>query len=159
MEKRATASISTEYVDMPTDLIELVNIQLNTTSQSKLTFYTPGQMDKFKPSQTTGQPKYYTIIGTEFQFKPVPDATYTAELAYIARFAAFSGDSDTNWLLTNHPDVYLFGALVAAGPYVSDEKLTTWAAIYQNAIESLNDMDKNASHSGGILQRTGSTTE
>lgn len=152
MEKRATASISTEYVDMPTDFILQRNIQLNTTNQCRLKFYTPEQMDMYNPSQTTGQPKVYSIIGTEFQFKPIPDTTYTAEIAYFARFSSLSGDSDTNWLLTNQPEIYLYGALLASAPFLEDDpRIQTWAALYANAVESINKQDDEARYSGAAL--------
>jgi len=153
MEKRATASISTEYVDMPTDFILQRNIQLNTAEQRRLKYLTPEQMDMYHSSQATGTPSVYSIIGTEFQFKPIPDTTYTAEIAYFARFSSLSGDNDTNWLLTNQPEVYLYGTLVAASPYLDDdEKIKTWAALYSNAVEGLNKQDKEARFSGAALR-------
>lgn len=158
MEKRATASISTEYVDMPSDFILQRNIQLNTTDQCRLKFYTPEQMDMYNPSQTTGQPKVYSIIGTEFQFKPIPDATYEAEIAYFARFTALSGDNDTNWLLTNQPEVYLYGSLLAASPFLEDDpRIQTWASLYANAVESLNKQDSEARYSGAALRMQSDT--
>lgn len=153
MEKRATTNISTEYVDMPTDFILARNIQLNTSSQERLKYLTPEQMDMYRPSQTTGKPRNYTIIGTEFQFKPVPDGTYEVEIAYLARFAALSGDNDTNWLLTNEPGIYLYGALVQASPYLRDDDRTKlWASLYNAEVESINKQDSEARYSGASLR-------
>jgi len=153
MEKRATASISTEYADMPTDFIEQRNIQLNTSSQERLKYLTPEQMDMYYPNQTAGQPKVYTIIGTEFQFKPVPDTAYTVEIAYFARFAALSGANDTNWLLTNAPEVYLYGALVGAKAFLDDDsRIVKWAQLYQAAVDGMNGQDKRARYSGAALR-------
>jgi len=153
MEKRAIADISTEYVDMPTDFILQRNIQLNTSSQERLKYLTPEQMDIYRPSQTTGKPKNYTIIGTEFQFKPVPDATYEVEIAYFARFSALSGDNDTNWLLTNQPGIYVYGALVQASPYVKDDERTAlWASLYNAEVKAINKQDNEARYSGASLQ-------
>jgi len=153
MEKRATASISTEYADMPTDFIEQRNIQINGTTQDRLQYLSPEQMDKFHSSQSTGTPTVYTIIGTEFQFKPVPDTSYTVEIAYFARFAAMSADNDTNWLLTNEPDTYVYASLIAAAPYLDeDPRLQTWAALYSEIVKTLNDQDKKARYSGATLR-------
>ena len=153
MEKRATTDISTEYVDMPTDFIMARNIQLNTSSQERLKYLTPEQMDMYRSSQTTGKPRNYTIIGTEFQFKPVPDGAYEVEIAYLARFAALSGDNDTNWLLTNQPGIYLYGALVQASPYLKDDERTKlWASLYNAEVESINKQDNEARYSGATLR-------
>jgi hypothetical protein len=153
MEKRATASISTEYADMPTDFILARNIQINSTGQDRLKYLTPEQMDIYHPAQTTGQPRVYSIIGTEFQFKPVPDATYEIEIAYFARFSALSGDNDTNWLLTNQPGIYLYGSLVQAAPYVDDDQRTAlWASLYNAEVEAINKQDNEARCSGAALQ-------
>ena len=153
MEKRATTNISTEYVDMPTDFIMARNIQLNTSSQERLKYLTPEQMDMYRSSQTTGKPRNYTIIGTEFQFKPVPDGAYEVEIAYLARFAALSGDNDTNWLLTNQPGIYLYGALVQASPYLKDDERTKlWASLYNAEVESINKQDNEARYSGATLR-------
>ena len=153
MEGRKTASISTEYVDIPTDFIEARNIQLNTTEQKRLKYVTPEQMDQFHPEQTTGEPKYYTIIGTEFQFKPIPDTSYTVEIAYYARFAALSGANDTNWLLTNMPEIYLYASLVQASPFLrDDDRVPLFATLYQSAVDSVNKQDKTARYSGATLR-------
>jgi len=154
MEKRVTASVSTEYFDLPTDYLEMLDIQLNTDPIRRLKYHTTHQMDTFAPSATTGEPTRYTIIGTEVQVKPVPDATYTLEVAYISKFTAFSDDTDTNWLLTNHPQIYLYGALVAAEPFLDNtEKAQIWGALYNSAVENLNNQDKNARHPGPLARR------
>lgn len=153
MEKRATASISTEYADMPTDFILQRNIQINGTEQKRLKYLTPEQMDMYYSSQTTGEPEVYSIIGTEFQFKPIPDAAYTIEIAYFGRFTALSGDNDTNWLLTNQPGIYLYGALVQAAPYLkNDERTSIWASLYNAEVDAINKQDKEARYSGAALR-------
>jgi len=152
MEKRATASISTEYADMPSDFIKARNIQINSTNQERLKYLTPEQMDIYHSSQTTGKPCVYSIIGTEFQFKPVPDAAYEIEIAYFARFTALTDDNDTNWLLTNQPGIYLYGALVQAAPYVEDDQRTAlWASLYNAEVEAINKQDNEARYSGATL--------
>jgi len=152
-EKRAKTSISTQYADMPSDFIKARNIQLNTASnQVRLKYLTPEQMDINYPSETTGQPEVYSILGDEFQFKPVPDDSYTVEIEYFARFPALSGDNDTNWLLTNQPGVYLYASLVQAAPYLDDnEKIATWAGLYNAEVNALNKQDNEARYSGASL--------
>ncbi len=152
MEKRVTASISTEYFDIPTDFIEMRNIQLDTSPVTKLNYYSPEQMDTFKPSSTQGKPLFYSIHGSEFQLKPIPDQSYTIQLTYFYRPSAFSDDNDTNNILIRYPELYLYGALVQAEPYMkNDKRIMTWAEAYKTRIIQLNRKDKMGRYSGTSL--------
>ena len=47
----------------------------------------------------------------------------------------------TNWLLTAHPDVYLYGSLREAGIFMQeDERVPLWTAGYKSAVDSINDL-------------------
>jgi len=161
MEKRVSASISTEYYDVPTDLIKIRNVQLTLSDRViPLEYLTPEQMDHFLSSDNIGEPYYYTIIGEEFQFKLIPDQTYTIEIAYFARFPYFTGDNDTNWLLTNFPEIYLYATLVAAEPYVdNDKEVQKWMALYASSVKAANKQDQEARFSGATLRRRSKTIE
>jgi len=157
-EVRETFTLSTEYTDLTTltnDILEMRNIQLNTDPVAFLEYRTPFQLDQESPYAAVGRPVYYTIHGDDLQVKPVPDASYTAEASFYAPFAALSVSS-TNWLLTNHPDIYLYGSLVAAEGYVvNDARMVTWATLYKRAIDDLNKQEKKARYSGSpLIQRT-----
>jgi len=153
MEKRVTASISTEYFDIPTDFIEMRNIQLNTSPITRLNYYSPEQMDTFEPYTSSGKPLFYTIHGTEFQLKPIPDQSYTIEMTYFYRPTAFSADNDTNTILTRYPDIYLYASCLAAQPYLADDKrIALWLTAYQTRIAILNESDKHGRFSGSTLR-------
>lgn len=150
MEKRVTATVESQYEELPSDLIELRNIQINSDPIQRLEYMLPEAIDAHVTG--TGKPKYYTVLGTELQLAPTPDAEYTVEIAYYARPTAFSADADTNDLLTNYPGLYLYGALLAAEPFLhNDERLATWSALYQREVESINRTDRRARFSGSQL--------
>ena len=153
MEKRVTASISTEYFDIPSDFIEMRNIQLNTSPITRLNYYSPEQMDVYKTDTTAGTPLFYTIHGSEFQLKPAPDSTYTLEMTYWYRPAAFSGDSDTNSILTSYPEIYLLASCLAAQPFLADDqRIQVWATAYTTRVNGLNAKDKHGRYSGSSLR-------
>jgi hypothetical protein len=53
---------------------------------------------------------------------------------------ALSADGDTNWLLTNHPDVYLYGSLVHTAPYLKDDaRIALWAGLLAQAMGEIED--------------------
>lgn len=60
-------------------------------------------------------------------------------LVYWAGFAAFSGASDTNFVLTYHPEVYLHASLKHAHLYARDAEGANFAAgQYQAAVARVN---------------------
>lgn len=88
---------------------------------------------------SAGQPRYYTIEGGSMVVAPVPADDYSVSVNYYGKFAFLSEDADTNWLLTNHPSVYLFGALSEAELFLAnDARLAVWRVKYTAAIEALN---------------------
>lgn len=155
MVKRATASVSTQYADAPTDALEYINIQITSSGSIKrLQYMTPEQMDYAFDSASTGTPTHYTILGDEIQFAPVPDAAFTVEIAYYGRFVALA-TTLTNWLLANHPGIYLYGALMQAEPYIqNDQRALTWYTMYQREIDALNKQEQRASLAGPLMMRS-----
>lgn len=145
----------TQTVALPSDFLEIENISLSSTSPpQQLHVVTPEVLDELYPSgYQTGQPVVYTILGDNLQLGPTPDAVYTISFDYYQRFAALSGASDTNWLLTYHPGVYLFGSLAEAIPFVSDmEKVAMYESKYQAEVAKLNDVDDQSLRSGSAMR-------
>jgi hypothetical protein len=131
MVTRATVTIDAEYENRPSDWLETIRYQVNTNPIAVLEFVTPEEaiIQKTKYS-ASGQPLFFSTVGTQFQHVPVPDTSYTGELMYYARIPALSVSNTTNWLLTANPDIYLYATLVQSAPYLKeDERLATWATI------------------------------
>lgn len=60
----------------------------------------------------------------------------TIDINYYARFAPLVNDADTNWLLANHFDVYLYAALRASCEYIQEDLLEDrYAGKYDRSIE------------------------
>jgi len=58
------------------------------------------------------------------------------DVNYYARFAGLVLDADTNWLLANHFDIYLYSALRAACEYIQEDILEDrYAGKYDRAVE------------------------
>jgi len=50
---------------------------------------------------------------------------------------------DTNWLLSKSPQIYLYGTLLHAAPFLNDDsRLPVWSALFEDAVKALNDQDK-----------------
>lgn len=149
METRVTASVSTEYASLPDGFLSLRNIQLNSTPRVALQYATPEYLDLQYPNgSSTGQPKFYTLVGGEIQFAPIPDGTYTVEIDYYKKFDLAT--DLTNWLLSNAPRCYYYGALMEASAYlVNDKRVGTWGQMLEVAINEVDLADKNDRYPSG----------
>jgi|TARA_B100001094_G_C17965611_1_gene687703 hypothetical protein len=151
METRVTANTiaDTEYYSLPDNYVSMRNIQLNTDPKTSLEYLTPEIMDRVKGGSSTGKPKAYSIIGNNFELRPIPDGVYEIEMLYYKYFTPLSDSNTTNDMLTYHPDIYLYGALVEAEPYLqNDKRLQTWASLYDRAKKDLIDTNERDRHSG-----------
>jgi len=154
---RSTASVTSQYISIPTDFLEMLNIELTSTSPPKrLVYITSDRSDDYREKQNnqTGTPDYYTIEGNSIQLLPTPSASVTVQLNYYQDIPALSGlaDSANNWLLLAHPDVYLYGTLMQASPYVMDpQSAGQWGGLLDRAMQELQMSDEKSRYSGGTL--------
>lgn len=156
MIKRANAQIETAFFAYPSDWLQAKEFQLNTNPIVRLQFVTEAYGDELKANRyvSIGQPAYYTITGTQLEFIPAPDSTYSAELTYYAKIPALSDSNTSNWLLAYAPDLYLYGALLEAAPYLKDdERLAVWSQMYISSLGDIEVADQRASVSSTPLVR------
>jgi hypothetical protein len=156
MIKRANGQIETSFFAYPADWLQAKEFQLNTNPIVRLQFVTEAYGDELKANRyvSIGQPAYYTITGTQLEFIPAPDSTYSAELTYYAKIPALSDANTSNWLLAYAPDLYLYGALLEAAPYLKDdERLAVWSQMYINSLGDIEVADQRASVSSTPLVR------
>ena len=148
MVKRANATIDTQYFAFPSDFLQAKEFQLNTNPITYLQYVTQNQGDYGSATQyvSAGKPQFFTIIGTQIQVIPTPDTGYTGELTYYGKIPALSDSNTSNWLLAYAPDLYLYGALLEASPYLKDdERLAVWSSLYTNSIGDIEIADQRAS--------------
>lgn len=146
METRTTLTVDTnlaspEFLDLPTDFQTMRMVRLpDETGKPRLQFLTQTQMDDYRYStdNVTGTPVYFTIVGDEMELAPTPNEDFDVEVLYRANIPAMASNT-TNWLLTLAPDLYLYGALLEASPYIqNDERLPVWGSAVATVIDQLN---------------------
>jgi len=85
-------------------------------------------------------PFYYCDLGTRIEVRGVPAEDAELELDYFGRFAALSGDSDTNVILTNHEALYMHGSLHYLYRFTQNMELAgEELAAFDNAVDALNE--------------------
>lgn len=154
MENRATADLDSQYEALPARWASPVRLIITGSPSYELMPIGQAEMARLRASNNAaGRPQYYALTQGELEFYPTPDATYTLEMVYYEAPAALSADGDTNWLLTNFPDVYLYGSLVHTAPYLSDDaRAQVWAALYQSAVDKIAIDEQRAKYGGSGLR-------
>ena len=155
MVGRYTNTSSSGYMTMPTDWLETITFMTTGNPPRHLEYLRNADMNHARASQITGDPRYYTIIDDNALIIPAPSGELGFELVYYKKITALSDADTTNWLLTGHPDIYLYASLVAAEPYLkNDERVMTWAALLKQAMDGLAYADERAKRpSGGFNAR------
>lgn len=86
----------------------------------------------------SGIPRYAAVVEGDLHLAPVPDSAYSLKLSYWQGITALSDAAPTNWLLTAHPDVYLYASLVETAPYLKDDsRVVTWEQQLEQRLEGM----------------------
>ena len=155
MINRVDATLDSRYVQMPADWLETVRFGITSGTTYRLELISRDDMLEYRQntSDVAGIPKFYANIGDTIEVFPTPAAEYQMQLQYYAKTPALSDSNTTNWLLTDAPDIYLYGALVQAAPYLNDDaRVQTWAALYSAAIQSLQKSSDDTRFAGSGLR-------
>ena len=154
--KNDSFSIAGQYTTLPTDTLELIRIVGDLDPVIVLEYLSPEDLSQLRAELTgTGRPHYFTLLGgssNQLEVLRSPDATYTSSIVYYTRIPALTDSATSNWLLTNHPDIYLFGALVEAEPYLkNDERMPLWIARLAQALTDLRLQGERELYSGSSI--------
>lgn len=155
MQKRSVAEINSQYSAVPSDWLQTVRFYTTDGGTQPMDLISQAELIDRKAANynTAGRPEFYAVTGGQFEFYPVPDDTYNAELVFFAEVPALSDANTSNWLLTDAPDVYLYGTLVHSAPFLGeDARLATWTALYKAALDGLNATSETARYSGSGLR-------
>lgn len=156
MEARVLAETVSQYLARPDDWVETIRLHALTPQGPQALTLLSGQAmneERQRTAATPRCPRYYRHVEDSFELFPTPDATYAFELQYYKRLVRLSDTVQTNWVLEEAPDAYLYGALVHTAPYLQhDERIATWAALAGAAMQRLNQSSKKATESGSGLR-------
>lgn len=155
METRATATASTEYIQLPTGFLEMRNIQVNTSPVRILEYVTPAVMDRMNIGETT-TPRVYTITADQIQVYP-NGTSVQFEIDYYKSITPLdSTPNTTNLLLTSSGDfknMYLYGCLYHAYIFTGKaDKATYFEQKFFQAIDEANKESNARKFSGAPLQ-------
>ena len=148
----STAAGTREY-DLPTGFVQMKEFHLTTDPLTPLAYITPEMMSRIWAGSTKDKPEVFTIIADKVRLGPNPDAVYTTSMLYYKTFTALSASNTTSEMLTNNPDVYLYGTLLEAEPFImNDQRVPLWLAAFEKAVNDIQNQDNRDRHSGSAMR-------
>lgn len=152
MEATTTLTLAGALTALPTDFLELKGVRLAGGGRTVLPYAPPMVLDAVEQRTPSGRPRLHTLCGESLRVAPAPDGPQDVELTYYRRLPALSASQPSNWLLAAAPDVYLYGSLLEAAPFLmSDERLPVWSAAFEAALRSLTDADATGRSGGAAV--------
>ena len=132
-------------VTLPTDFQGLHAWYYDETPFGAVSLVTPDQLsDLHRVYKANGRPKYVTLEDTVANLVPTPDLNYSMKMQYWQVITKLSDSNTTNWISINHPDIYMFGALMQSPAFLKqDERLPMWTERYEAAMEELSAYTEN----------------
>jgi hypothetical protein len=131
----AAFALSSATVAQPSGFLELISAKLN-SPEGPLQQVSQRTLDGYG-TQSLGGTKLIAVSGTNFRFLDVPSSG-TATLRYYRKLATPSG-STGNDILTNYPDVYLYGCLIEAAIFTQGEaEAQRYLQLYNASVAGLN---------------------
>lgn len=134
---RDTIGVVGRYADLPDDFLDAKTLRLLTDPLQVLQHVNQETLNSVRQEEQ-GRPLYYTVHES-IEFDVVPDQAYTGEMIYYSDFTSLSTDTETNRVLTAHPDAYFYATLSAAAPFLQDdERLPLWESLYNSVKQQVN---------------------
>ena len=152
---RAEAISDNEFVQLPSDWLEAINLQI-VDGTSPLRFVTLDEADIIKKAQRYQRVAAYSLMNGAIELVPGPSDNVEIEMVYYGKIPALSNAAPTNWLLTKAPDVYLYGALTHAAPFLlDDQRIAVFGSFYTGRVQALNEeADKSLTSGSPLVART-----
>jgi hypothetical protein len=153
MEARSSGqqSAGDQYMQIPADWLETIRLHLTASGTSALTLASRAAIADIRAKNedvSTRLPYYYCHSDGQFELYPTPSEDTDIELLYYQKIPDLASNT-TNWLLSDAPDVYLYGSLLHSAPYLAeDARVAVWAQMYSAAVQNVNNASEQARYSG-----------
>jgi hypothetical protein len=149
METSTNLTPSSGAATLPSDYLAWRRVTWTGSTRVELEYVHPSYLQAAYPSSPTDVPLIFTIEGSTLKIRPVDDTAL--EFDYYEKIDALSDSATTNWLLTAHPDLYLFGSLVEAELFsVNDERAPMWKARRDEIFAEIEQLSNKTRGAGAI---------
>lgn len=148
-EATVTATMSGNGFTGPSDLIRVRSLLVD---DHPYTYLPPDEYARKVDNDSTG--RWYTINGVDFSVNNGDGNVY--ELAYVGNIPALTASGDTNWILDNHPNIYLWGGCYYGSVFLKDPNgIATYGPLYETAKGRLHRSETKARYGTNLQVRPG----
>jgi len=132
-EATITPSQVNKYVDLPEGFIEAINF-LDEDGNPLQQIHHDQLNELYYNDANT--PEYYSVT-SRINFECVASSALSYTMTYY-KGLDLATDS-TNEVMTKYPNLYLYGSLIQAEPFLkNDKRMGTWATMYDRAMKKAN---------------------
>ena len=154
-EGSTTLTPSAGAATLPADYLMWRRVTWTGSTRVELQYVHPSYLQAAYPSSPSDVPRIFTIEGSTLKVRPLD--TTALEFDYFQKVPALSDSATANWLLTAHPDLYLFGSLVEAEMFgVNDERAPLWKARRDEIFDEIEKLS-NKTRGAGAMRVMGVT--
>jgi len=127
-------------INLPTDYSGSVSMRIG--DNPPLRQLSPDDLQEKWHGATAALPQNFAIRAGQILLSPAPDQSYTVTMTYLRRLVPLSSSVQSNWLLDQHPDLYLYAALTHAEfRGWNDERLPLLSNAADSIIAEINGLD------------------
>jgi hypothetical protein len=132
-----TITVTSETYPLPDGFSGVQSLWLDQDTGYPMEYVTPDVFDNI--TDTPGTPRFYTISGDYFYFAPPTGGSFTMRLRYRKNITPLSDSATSNWILDQHPDLYLYGAAIHSAPFLNDDsRIVMWQGKHDSLIDEVN---------------------
>jgi hypothetical protein len=118
---------SDTFLQMPEDLRALTVIRFGTQALTQLS-----------PARADSGASGYILHGLQAELFPTPVEISNFVVEYQGKLLVPSDQVTDNWVVMNHPDVYIYGMLKEASVYLRKaDQVALWSMEYQRRVDDL----------------------
>jgi len=157
-QQEATVALTpaSGVVALPSDYLTWRRLTWTGNPRQELSYAEPSWLQAAYPDVPTDIPRVFTIEGGNIRTMPLDPGNTALELVYFQQIPSLAANS-TNWLMSAHPDLYLFGALTEAQAYtVNAETAALWKARRDELFDEIEKLS-NKSRGAGAVRTMGPT--
>lgn len=140
MVEEDTITIAAAATTLPSGYLEMIRLQV-VDKKYPLTYVSPAEAARFDTTtDASGIIYHYTIIAGQVVLVPQVQAPIgaTLEMVYYTFTGLATAPGGVNWLLTKHPDIYLYGSLLQGAAYIDDkDTVAQWKVALDGAMDEL----------------------
>lgn len=140
------------YIDIPADCLEVRTVTVDSSPPVVISIVTKELLPTIRNNESGNTPYAGCQHGRKFELAPVPGDTTAYTMDYHGSITALTTGAPTSWLLTTHPNLYLYGALLEAEPFLAnDPRMQTWERQFEKAAAALRRQEWRSRTGGGAL--------